>query len=229
MSMKDRLAEIWDMQEFLNSMTLEKNGYILDMGDVKKPLSIADFRNIVEKLGGKACTKSGLVHYWTQQYTLAALMEVQEYEAELGSEDIKRQLELIDVLHFILSMYQVTGMSKDDFLARSASLDDVFKLEDNDFGPTNRHYVAKLRESLFSVIKALPWKHWSKKVEFSMDEVRNLIDFAMLIWCRAAWHEKLSPDRIHHLYTEKNKVNLQRQESGSYSETTKKPDEAHIK
>jgi hypothetical protein len=229
--MINKLSEIWDMQEFLNNETLKNNGYVLEIGDTKKPLEINDFRTIVAKLGPKACGKSGLVHYWTQQYTLAGLMEVQEFEAELVSDDaVKRQLELIDVLHFILSMYQVTGITKDEFITRAKeSVAGIFEAEVGDFGPDSKAYASKMRDSMFGVIKALPWKHWSKKVEFNLDEVRNLIDFTLLVWCRAAHREHLTPDRIHFLYTEKNKVNLARQASGSYSETNKKPDEGHIK
>jgi hypothetical protein len=227
---KDNLGKIWDMQEQLNDSTLQKNGYILEMGDVKKPLTISDFRLITEKLGPKAYTKAGLVHWWVQQYTLAALMEVQEYEAELTTDLIKRELELIDILHFIVSMYQVSGISRDGFLESvTPIMEDTFHVSDSGFGLPAEAYVRKLRDSLFGVIKALPWKHWSKKVDFNIGEVRVLIEQSMTLWARACWHEGLSADRILHLYVEKNKVNLARQDSGTYSETTKKPDEEHIK
>ena len=86
-----------------------------------------------------------------------------------------------------------------------------------------------MRESIFDVIRALPWKHWSKTHTFDHAKVQQLIAKAFKCWAFACNEQRMSAQRIEDLYYEKNKVNFQRQDSNKYFEETKKDDMAHIK
>lgn len=228
--MTDRLLTIWNLQAFLNNETLKANGY-----DVQLP----DF---VEAAANNSVQKHGLLHYWIQQYSLCALTEVQEYERELPpnyplpladhTTTVKEELELIDVLHFLVSMAQVSGMSYEDFRMRLLTSPDTGQdvLEDiqqSTLPITDTHHA--IRDAILSVITLLPWKHWSKKQDFDLEKVRTAIAGAMHQWVSYCRYVDMTPDRILHLYEEKNKVNIERQKSMTYSEDTKKPDEGHIK
>lgn len=245
MQLIDKLGEIWDLQEFLNNDTLLKNGFQSARWPVDRrekeykapwpsdPLTMEHFRDELKFHIDEACLKQGLLHRWIQQYTLAALMEVQEYEAEVDKQDrqnaVPRQLELIDILHFIISMFQVSGMTRDEFLGRvKGPTDTILSQEDHGFGSAPQRWIKSLRNDLFLVIKMLPWKHWSKTTKFDLLMVRNQIEANFVNWLNACHTEGLSGERIYHLYVEKNKVNINRQNSCTYSEATKKPDEGHI-
>lgn len=221
----DRLAEIWDMQEFLNNTTLELNNY---------DSRIRDFQ-AAAKSG--FTEKNGILHWWIQQYTLCALVEVQEYENEYFSNqdqvnpsNVKEELELIDVLHFIISMAQVAGMSytsfAPDLVGTDDALEQIFNLGHNGVELAGH---LELRDELFKVITKLPWKHWSKKKDFNLAEVREQIVKAFYTWVSTCVGIGMTPARVYDLYIQKNKVNIERQKSQSYSEDTKKPDEGHIK
>lgn len=229
----DRLQTIWNLQAFLNNETLKANGY-----DAQLP----DF---VEAAANNSVSKHGLLHWWIQQYSLCALTEIQEYERELNDVssplvdhklNVKEELELIDVLHFLVSMAQVAGMSYEEY--RKALLSgkedagqDVLECLQHDevatHYPVVDHHV--IRDQVFRVITLLPWKHWSKKKEFDLAAVRKAIVSAMAMWINYCAYVGMNADRILHLYEEKNKVNIERQKSQTYSEETKKPDEGHIK
>lgn len=229
--MVDRLLVIWHLQAFLNNETLKANGY-----DVR----LDDFVDEANKLNTE---KNGLLHWWIQQYSFCALTEVQEYERELHNvssplvdhtRTVKEELELIDVLHFLVSMAQVSGMSYMDY-RKALLLDiedkgqDVMKVLQSLSAalPVDNHHV--IRDQIFKVITLLPWKHWSKKKDFDLSLVRDAIVDSMRLWLNYCAYVGMSAERIIYLYEEKNKVNIERQKSQTYSEDTKKPDEGHIK
>jgi len=162
--------------------------------------------------------KNGPMHWWVQQYTFCALMELQELEESTDPQnDI---VEMIDIWHFIMSMLQVSGTTYDlyiefneDYVSRfhSEDLDSFFKSEYLDSIKVTR---ADLRSYLYKVISLLPWKHWSSRSDLSYADVYAAINKCTWAWFRIAKDMGIDSQKLYDVYMQKNKVNLDRQNTG---------------
>jgi hypothetical protein len=206
------------MQEQLNNLTFKKNN--LKSLEEKKELTVACFNELLRSRPDKPGIphfdeKNGTMHWWIQQYTFCALMELQELEESTDAQN--DVVEMIDIWHFIMSMMQVAGAKYDDIIEynehyisryHSEDLDSFFKTEYLDAIESSR---AILRANLYRVISFLPWKHWSSRADFSYADVYKAINSCMWAWIKLAKDSGIDGERLHSVYVQKNKVNIERQ------------------
>lgn len=169
------------------------------------------------------------MHWWIQQYTFCALMELQELEESTDQQnDI---VEMIDIWHFIMSMIQVSGTTYDglieyneDYLSRfhTEDLESFFKTDYVDSIVVKK---SDLRKYLYAVISTLPWKHWSKKSDFSYADTYAAINKCIWAWIRIAKDMGIDADKLHSVYVQKNKINIERQMSEVYGIKPKTEDD----
>ena len=111
-----RLNEMYRMQSQLNDLTFKKNNLKYLNQGVERELTIASFNELLTFKVDRPehvffNEKNGPMHWWIQQYTLCAIMELQELEE---SKDPQNDIiEMIDIWHFIMSMLQVSGTTYD--------------------------------------------------------------------------------------------------------------------
>lgn len=205
----------------------------MDQG-VEKELTIASFNELLHFKPSNPNhihfnEKNGPMHWWIQQYTLCAMMELQELEE---SKDPQNDVvELIDIWHFIMSILQVSGTTYDniieyneDYISRfhDEDLDAFFKSEYLDSIKVSK---ADLRQYLYAIIGTLPWKHWSKKSDFSYADTYASINKCIWAWFRVAKDYGINSDKLYSVYIQKNKVNIERQMSEVYGVAPKTEDD----
>jgi len=156
-------------------------------------------------------------------------MELQELEE---SKDPQNDIiEMIDIWHFIMSMLQVSGTTYDaiieyneDYVSRfhTEDLDAFFKSEYLSSIKVSRN---DLRTYLHGVISTLPWKHWSTRQDFSYADTYAAINKCIWAWMRVALDMGIDGQKLYDVYIQKNKVNLDRQNSGTYNDLKKTEDD----
>jgi hypothetical protein len=170
--------------------------------------------------------KNGTMHWWIQQYTLCAIMELQELEESTDHQnDI---VEMIDIWHFIMSIIQTSGTTYDAFIEYNEDyvsrfhpedLDTFFKSEYLDSIKVTR---ADLRGYLYKVIALLPYKHWSSRQDFSYADVYAAINKCTWAWFKIAGDMGIDSQKLYDVYMQKNAINLARQDNASgYNDLTK--------
>lgn len=168
--------------------------------------------------------KNQPMHWWIQQYTFCALMELQELEESTDPQN--DMVEMIDIWHFIMSVLQVSGSTFDDiveynedYISRfhDEDLDAFFKAEYLDSIKVTR---GDLRSCLYKIISLLPWKHWASRQDFSYADVYASINKCMWAWFKIAKDMGIDSQKLYDVYMQKNAVNLNRQDSG-YNDLTK--------
>jgi dimeric dUTPase (all-alpha-NTP-PPase superfamily) len=115
--MPDMLHEIFSIQERLNDRTFVKNNIL---GSDSKPLSMESIRRAVAAgdLG-----PNGLPNQWLRNYLWALSDECRELDEELlkkwwSKDHVDMQnvrVEIVDMLHFLVSLAMSAGMSAEDF------------------------------------------------------------------------------------------------------------------
>lgn len=229
-----RLNEMYRMQSQLNDLTFKKNNLKYLNQGVERELTIASFNELLTFKVDRPehvffNEKNGPMHWWIQQYTLCAIMELQELEE---SKDPQNDIiEMIDIWHFIMSMLQVSGTTYDaiieyneDYVSRfhTEDLDAFFKSEYLSSIKVTRN---DLRTYLHGVISTLPWKHWSKKSDFSYADTYAAINKCLWAWLRIALDMGIDGERLYNVYVQKNKVNIDRQMSEVYGIAPKTEDD----
>ena len=253
----DRLAQIWEMQEALNNFTFKN----MDIANpyTFKTLRISDFREATETPGFNA--KGGLADTWIMNYARAALIECLELKEEyhLASEKIDGaaaqdaegfekivtdavmayRIEVVDILHFIISQLQCLGLDYRSFREVLATYsgthpdDGMLALFNVDLDTVPEFFhddiFSDLTKYVSEAMTSLPWKHWSKKSQFEPAEVQAAIMWSFVYWVRVCRSLQMTPDDVYNIYIKKNEVNFNRQKSGTYSEATKVDDVGHIR
>ena len=116
----DKLDRLYSLQKALNDKTFAKNG--LTNPDTGETLRIDDFFSACE--AGRF-HKDGAVAQWIQNYALALDQETAELvdsvpwkwwskDKEVDIQNLR--VEIVDALHFWLSLAMVAGMTPDDIL-----------------------------------------------------------------------------------------------------------------
>jgi hypothetical protein len=173
--------------------------------------------------------KNGAMHWWVQQYTLCALMELQELEE--STDEQNNIVEMIDIWHFIMSILQVSGTKYDNILEYNENhvsrfhdedLDAFFKSE---YLSSIKCTKADLRKYLYAIISTLPWKHWSKKTDFNYSETYAAINKSLWAWMRIALDMGIDGQKLYDVYIQKNKINIERQMSEVYGTAPKTEDD----
>lgn len=153
-----------------------------------------------------------IIHWWVQQYCLAAMMEISEFLR--SDDDQNRKVELIDIFHFVLSVIQCCGCSYEQMM-EILQPEDVEGDDLDSIWRTSESNQNALMHRFADVIDLLPWKHWSKKKEFDINELRNAACLTMKEWVNLA-NGLIDPNSLYLIYTQKNKINIDRQMSGVY-------------
>lgn len=174
--------------------------------------------------------KNQPMHWWIQQYTFCALMELQELEESTDPQN--DMVEMIDIWHFIMSVLQVSGSTFDniieyneDYISRfhTEDLDAFFKAEYLDSIKVTR---SDLRGYLYKIISLLPYKHWSARSDFSYADVYAAINKSMWAWFKIAKDMGIDSQKLYDVYMQKNAINLSRQDKVSgYQDLNKTEDD----
>lgn len=115
----DRLAQLFTMQAALNDFVFNKNSITDNAGSLLKMQTLVD--NAREPKDEADFTASGLTNTWVGKFLKALQIESQELEDELKFKwwssaelDIDAvRVEIIDILHFWISMALASGMDAD--------------------------------------------------------------------------------------------------------------------
>lgn len=166
-------------------------------------------------------------------------------EPEAGSLDIKNiKVEVVDMLHFLLSMFQVIGekeVCSDRLGGSPADLGAFFDALGSDFKKANGEELAGRSEQqvnrmmvlvahenlvcLGKLLDCIAWKWWAKQ-QVKWDEVKSLLyDKIFPQWCMMAIASGMSAAETEELYFKKNRLNFERQQKGYKEGTYDKVDE----
>jgi hypothetical protein len=114
----DKLDILFQMQRELNDKTFAKNGLCLPSSD--KPLTMAEFKAACEE--GRL-QKGSPVDLWLQNYSRALAQETSElldstpwkwWSRDRAVDLDNARVEIVDALHFWLSLAMVAGMEAED-------------------------------------------------------------------------------------------------------------------
>ena len=166
-------------------------------------------------------------------------------KVEAGSLDIMNiKVEVVDMLHFLLSMFQVIGEKevRSERLGHSpADLNAYFEALRSDFEKANGEELAGRTEEqinrmmvlvahenlvfLGKLLDCIAWKWWAKQ-QVRWDEVKTLLyDRIFPQWCMMAIASGMSAEGTEELYFKKNRLNFERQQKGYKEGTYNKVDE----
>ncbi|MFH1435370.1 MAG: dUTP diphosphatase [Pseudomonadota bacterium] len=166
-------------------------------------------------------------------------------KAQAGSLDLRNiKVEVVDMLHFLLSMFQVIGekeVSSERLGGRPADLNAYFDALRSDFMKANGEELAGRSEeqinrmmvlvahenlvSLGKLLDCIAWKWWARQ-QVKWDEVKSLLyDKIFPQWCMMAIASGMSADDTEELYFKKNRLNFERQQKGYKEGTYNKVDE----
>jgi len=76
------------------------------------------------------------------------------------------------------------------------------------------NYTRAMSQELAELVDSVPWKWWAKYQTFDTQNARVEVVDLLHFLVSLAQVLGLSADDVHHLYTAKHKVNVQRQDSG---------------
>lgn len=177
---------------------------------------------------------------WFRNFLTAWEQELKEYFASVDvnaqctnvPEDAacNLQVEAVDLLHFLLSLFQVVGERGIDptrvgFPVSAATFEGLFAKQNKALGLMPRtlaHVRAAdvIRQGLYALkvtgqlLDAVQWKWWAKQTT-NWDQVRELLYKELLpAWVRLALVAGLDADGAAALYMKKNQLNHERQDGG---------------
>lgn len=186
-SMKD----IFQMQMKLNERTLGNIG--IEFGEI-----LADEE--------KKCL-------WLENYRKALSSELAELVREvqekgLGSRNGK--IEVVDILHFLVSLSQVLGISDEEALELCV-----------ESGPPSFYPVVIASFlALDELQNSVKWKWWAKGGGFKREKARNSVGALWSCFQSLCTLFDMNGDKVKKIYMDKNRVNFMRQAKG-YDEDKK--------
>lgn len=194
---------------------------------------------------------------WFRNYLTAYDQELKELLESLDAEWIIRgapggvtldrnniKVEIVDMLHFLLSMFQVIGekgLDPSSFTGQSIDFQGYFEGlrgafekehgvelgEGTDQAVNARLLFLSCRNlvSLGGLLDCLAWKWWAgQKVDWA--RVRQILYESIFPqWCLLAMASGMSASETEELYFKKNRLNFERQEKGYKEGTYSKVDE----
>ncbi len=185
------MKDIFEMQMKLNECTLGNIGM--------------DFHEITADPEKK--------YSWVENYRKALSAELAEWAREVmehGQETRNAKIEVVDTLHFLVSLSQLVGIDHDEARDRAA----------NTQGTTFPQVIIQSFLALDELQNSIKWKWWAKGGGFNQHKARNAV--------LALWHSfhclcalcAMDEKTVKKIYLEKNRVNFMRQAQG-YNEDTK--------
>jgi hypothetical protein len=194
---------------------------------------------------------------WLRNYLTAYDQELKELLESLDIRAVLREpreggkapdvqnikVEIVDMLHFLISMFQVVGekeVEENGLKGRPAGIEDYFSGLRSDFeaacgeplapssdAELNRRliFIACLDlKSLGALLDCTAWKWWAKQ-QVRWDEVRRLLyEEIFPHWCEMAMASGMDAAEAQELYFKKNRLNFERQEKGYKDGTYEKVD-----
>ena len=79
-----------------------------------------------------------------------------------------------------------------------------------------QNYARAMEQETAELIDSVPWKWWSKDKEVDLQNLRVEIVDALHFWLSLAMVSGMNADDVFRIYSLKNMVNHQRQDSGEY-------------
>ncbi len=161
--------------------------------------------------------------------------------------DVKNvQVEVVDMLHFLVSLFQVIGepgirservdgspRDFDEYLARLASEHEAFYglgiLSGNDEAAMNRLLVLHGLHAAVEtgqVLDRVQWKWWARQGSRWDEALDDLYGKLLPRWCHLVLASGMDGAGVRDLYMKKNKLNFERQEGGYREGTYSKTDES---
>ncbi len=185
------MHEIFEMQWRLNIRTLANIG--------------KDFEQTMADPGARVV--------WIENYRKALSAELAELVREVGDYGIgsrNGKIEIVDMLHFLVSLSQIVGVAPEDTPPFSALENGV------SFEPC----VIGAFLALDELQNSLKWKWWAKGGGFKPEKAREavLAFWKQLVLICSVF--SLDFEELKRIYVEKNRVNFERQ-ANNYNEDTK--------
>lgn len=168
-------------------------------------------RNLNKKIFDKAQIIGNIEHdqNWLIKFANEALYESIELSNAIFEGDYQNEIvELVDVLHFILSMGLTLGVG--DFIYPEFPQEDRIYRKDYDTIDNSLH---NLQNSIAAISDCMPRKWWGKKTpdwNAATLEYHTLIyNFSYLVFDLG-----LTLEQVYDIYCQKNKINHKRQDEG---------------
>jgi len=171
------------------------------------------------------CNNPNTKRLWTMNLKNALFSEAAELSAELSGDvcdDHNIKIEMIDILHFLVALSQLHGVTPEDALECRDSTD-------------MSHPPLVLNLKLFETISLLQdsvkWKWWADGQGFYPEKAK---DATIMLWtifwslCSTPLVD-LSFQTMVDIYHQKNKVNFDRQENGYNVDTKTEADNLAIR
>lgn len=185
------MQEIFDLQRGLNIYTLKNIGL--------------DFEEILSNPDQKP--------QWIENYRKALSAELAELVREVqenGFESHNGKVEIVDMLHFLVSLSHLVGILPSD----------VEEARSNRQGKVFSDCVVHCFLALDELQNSVKWKWWARGGGFKEDRARQAV---LHLW--DCFHEtcdlfRMDFGQLKSLYVAKNRVNFQRQDQ-QYNEDTK--------
>ena len=154
---------------------------------------------------------------WIENYRKALSAELAELIREVRDHGLSTQngkVEIIDILHFLVSLSQIVGVGPEETPPFSAGTDgDAFD------ACALRAFLA-----LDELQGSLKWKWWAKGGGFKPEKARSAILDLWAFLFRACALFGLDFDEFKAIYIAKNRINFERQRK-NYNEDTKTEDD----
>jgi dimeric dUTPase (all-alpha-NTP-PPase superfamily) len=182
----DLLAEIYNKQEVLNGRILASLGISYD--------------EVMCNAQGEC---PNLAPTWVENYRKAISSEMVEF---LASDKYTKnaKIELVDVLHFLVSLSQIVGVPP--YMALNCINDpDIFK---------GVELSRAVLVTLDNLQNACEWKWWATGGSFALDEAQMAVEDLWSIFGIMMGVVGMSWHHVYDIYMKKNAVNHKRQDEG---------------
>jgi dimeric dUTPase (all-alpha-NTP-PPase superfamily) len=150
---------------------------------------------------------------WIENYRKALSAELAELIREVRDYGIGTQngkVEIIDILHFLVSLSQIVGIGPEDLPSFDASRN----------GASFESCAIKAFLAIDELQNSLKWKWWAKGGGFKPEKARNaLLDIWESLALTCAVFDLCFAD-LKKIYVDKNRINFERQRQ-NYNEDTK--------
>lgn len=189
------MREIFDLQWKLNVATLERIGL-----DYEETIRHAEHRPT-----------------WINNYRQAFSAELAELVREVQAHGMGTQnakIELVDMLHFLVSLSHIVEISADEASIPDAPAD----------GFDLHQWVTRIFLALDDLQNSLKWKWWARGGGYKPERAREAVLALWKCFGDGCGHFGLGLQTLKKIYIAKNELNFRRQDQG-YDEDTKTEDD----
>lgn len=194
------MAAIFDAQAHLNTYTLGKLGVV--------------YADVIAR-GDQT---------WIENYRKALSAELTEFVEEDMENGItgNAQIEIVDMLHFLVSLSHFTNITWLDACKIINATHDT--LQEDDMVLLAGPIALQMFLSLNDLMNATKWKWWAAGGGYDNEAAQIVVASLWCQWFMYVRYADMSLEQVYELYMAKNKVNFERQDNG-YNEDTKTEDD----